>query len=802
MQYIQSPIATSPVTDVALEAASRFQRRHWLWALLVVVLATSIGVVVAPVQLRQQWSADTVESLPHIGLYDIEHDERGPSRRWTDGNAAIELPVEHGDGLLTLALHQPFAELSPTVHLTLDDQLAVGLASSAAPRQTHLLLPPALTSDGVVTLGLRNAAIQPPTEGRLLGLILERLTLSRIAAPIWLFGAQSLTIGLATLALAALLRRMGLGLPVVALALVLLCVALFGVGHGAASIATRWRVVGYTLAGGAVLSAGALLPTRSNRLDRAGLTVALAAGTFTLAMFWTMLSRPLWVDEQWRAYHASFGPDWWAELQASVDGPMAAGWLAVEIALTRLLGNTELVLRLPMALSLVGLLAVLYSLARCWLSPLAALLTALSFSFTTSVINYTLEMKAYTWEAMFTVLAVVLWLRYEAQPLTLNRGRWLAAFGIALCCICSLPTIFVAGPLGLLSVWRRGRPLGLRSLGAWLRPLVPLLIGGGLALAHLALFILPQSRLSSSSYWEANFLPGFAPATLWPFLATQTASYFPEAIAGARIGWLTPLQGQLLTALMTIALLFGLVAAFFDRAARALLVAVAGALCLQLIASSLRLWPFGNVRVNEFLDPLLWLLGALGIAWPLHLLRQPGRDAGRRPGRGVPQSGLALSLVCVGLALGAGLTWYTAQQTIQTYRMRDGVRYGDGMRSLVFDARRATTTDDIAVVIHPQAWKGWEYYMRFYDGYPGFIVRRPSVARSRSFFANDARLIDPAQIDGAAPNMWFMALQGSDGSAFVPMFTRLEQRGFCIRQSRNIEFTGVMWRVSRCQSAQ
>lgn len=248
----------------------------------------------------------------------------------------------------------------------------------------------------------------------------------------------------------------------------------------------------------------------------------------TLAIFWDALSRPLWIDEQWRAYSASFGANWWAELQTSLDGPIAAGWLAVEIGLTKLLGNTELVLRLPMALSLLGLLAALYT-ARRWLGPLAALLTALSFSFTTGVIDHTIEVKPYTWEAMFTVLAVLLWLCYQKQPPQTWRGRWLAALGIAVCCVCSLPTIFVVAPLGLLSAWElRGellrKPLTLRNLGCWLRPLVPLLVGGGVALARLALFILPQSQLSSSTYWEANFLPGFAPATLWPFSSPRMSS--------------------------------------------------------------------------------------------------------------------------------------------------------------------------------------------------------------------------------------------------------------------------------------
>lgn len=266
MQRVKSSIVAPAAPVAGLSTSAR--RRRWAGALLaVLVLVLIVWVVTAPVERRQQWSADAVNALPHIGLYPAEHDERGQPYHWTNGEASVELPVEPGMALLTLGLRQPLAESSPGVHVTLDDS-TLALPSSMAARRTHLLLPPVLTGDGTVTLGLRNAAVQPPDGVGPLGLIVERLALTRIAAPVRLFGAQSLTIGLAALALATLFQRMGLPLLALAVAMLLLCAALIALGHGAASVSARWRAVGSTLAGSAVLVAGALLPARTARQRR------------------------------------------------------------------------------------------------------------------------------------------------------------------------------------------------------------------------------------------------------------------------------------------------------------------------------------------------------------------------------------------------------------------------------------------------------------------------------------------------------------------------------------------------------
>jgi hypothetical protein len=49
-----------------------------------------------------------------------------------------------------------------------------------------------------------------------------------------------------------------------------------------------------------------------------------------------------------------------------------------------------------------------------------------------------------------------------------------------------------------------------------------------------------------------------------------------------------------------------------SRDGRALLVAISGALAGQLAGSLLHKWPFGYVRANPFLLPLLYLMAGIG----------------------------------------------------------------------------------------------------------------------------------------------------------------------------------------------
>src|SRR5258708_9117235 len=116
----------------------------------------------------------------------------------------------------------------------------------------------------------------------------------------------------------------------------------------------------------------------------------------------------------------------------------------------------------------------------------------------------------------------------------------------------------------------------------------------------------------------------------------------------------------------------GVVAAVRDVAGRALVVAASGALLLELLASAMQRWPFGLLRMNIFVLPLLYILGGIGVRWLAVMLRGPVRADGSRPmaatwSRGIGLGVAAAALVAAGAADGVA----TAHALAQTRELHD-----------------------------------------------------------------------------------------------------------------------------------
>lgn len=125
----------------------------------------------------------------------------------------------------------------------------------------------------------------------------------------------------------------------------------------------------------------------------------------------------------------------------------------------------------------------------------------------------------------------------------------------------------------------------------------------------------PQTLLLSYPYWQRYFVP-HRPGAAAGFLAEQLASYLPRLLTGAAQQADNSINAPFLHALPTwlavpaavagvAALTLGARSLLRTASGRGLLVATTGALALQAMASWAELWPFGFVRVNVFLVPLL-----------------------------------------------------------------------------------------------------------------------------------------------------------------------------------------------------
>ncbi len=279
---------------------------------------------------------------------------------------------------------------------------------------------------------------------------------------------------------------------------------------------------------------------------------------------------------------------------------------------------------------------------------------------------------------------------------------------------------------------------------------------GGCGLAHLALFVLPQSYLTTNPYWRNFFLTrdnaaGQLRTALWelPRNAFTAAMTRPDAQFGSPFTG-SPLLADpdhrlhvcvIVGALVCWAV--GLVVAVRGRAGRALLVALGGALALIGFASAAGRWPVGFVRANLFLLPLLYVLAGIGgsalLRSRLHrptlvpptpvrpTLPQTAESGPSRLWAGPGELGpgrviavlLAVAVVLFVLAAGA----VGAQRGRQIRASAAGPLLLGDMRELVAVQRRTAGPGDIQIVI-PGRWderqwyKAQQYYAHYYTGHP------------------------------------------------------------------------------------
>jgi hypothetical protein len=454
-----------------------------------------------------------------------------------------------------------------------------------------------------------------------------------------------------------------------------------------------------------------------------------------LIEFWLrhLLTRPFYYDEAWRAYNISLGPHFLSHLHASA-GPLALGWVGIEYAARLVFGNTEAGLRAPMFLGLPVLAVATYLLARRWLGTWMSLCVAALLLFNTWIINYALQLKSYSYEGIFAVAAIALYLLVQRAGLSPARLLGLYAL-LGLTCVFSLPNLFVVVPLlvlDLVRVLRSGQAVVLRIAGEAL--------AGVIALAHYLLFVRPQSGVAGIAF-QTRYAP-HEPAAFVRFVIDGVGSYVPLIVTGVAGGArsvgtpsyvLPPAAYYLLSAVLWVLLAAGVVAAARDTAGRALVVAVGGALLLQLIASAVHRWPFGMLRVNVFLLPLLYLLAGIGAVALARWLRGPLRGDGQWSvsvtwWRAIVAAAAGLALVGAGAA-GASATAHALAETSQLQTIP--TMFG-GVSDAVADARLEAHPGDLVIIRTNRStpeWYAapWLYYMLYYRGYPTAVAASPRI---------------------------------------------------------------------------
>jgi hypothetical protein len=510
---------------------------------------------------------------------------------------------------------------------------------------------------------------------------------------------------------------------------------------------------------------------RARRSLAASVLICAAVPTAVLISLWSNLTEPFWYNEQWRAYYIANPGNWFEALKG--DGaPFPAGWYFLERVTGYFFGTTELALRIPTAVFLPLGCVLLMLLARRWMPNWAAVVVALLGSFTGTLLSYATQLSEYQIDAAAVVAVVLL----HEIVWDFDRRGWrsarvyLAYGGIALACIFSTPAIFIAGPLLLLDVARalRGRRLDQRAGSAFAAGLV--------ILAHLKFFVIPQNYLRTSPYWDTQFVPrtgiGNQATFVWDGLKGFVTGIFTSSAQATGSGFILSARwSSALWVFFGLLLLLGVVEAARSVRGRVVLFALGSSLVLTLVAAYLRYWPWGFVRTNFYLIPLLFLLAGIGACRPVgfcvsRLTRASRSDSTRR--RSVPW---IVGTVAACAVLAAGVT-VAAVSEVGAYRQirasTTAPQYGEQIGSAVVAMQTRAQPGAAVVVSGVMAIPGWQYYQYEYTGKSTRSGRQVAVSHvdfttvhgSRSISALVAR-VNPDQIflyvplgtDGAEVNL-------------------------------------------------
>ncbi len=332
-----------------------------------------------------------------------------------------------------------------------------------------------------------------------------------------------------------------------------------------------------------------------------------------------LLRFPLWEDESFLA--SNFLDRSFANMLEPLAFHQVAplGYLWIELALVKLLGFTELALRLwPLVAGLASLFLFAH-LSRRLLKGGARLLAVALVAVSYPCIRYSAEAKPYGPDLFVSLVLLVLLVEWWRRPW---RSGWLWALAAAapVAVVLSHPSVFViASCVGLSGLVLIARP----KPKAWLAWLA---LATGSAGAFLLVYV-HSTRIQEAAelawmqeYWQKAMPPRHSLTQLLKWLAvTHTSDLIAFPLGGAR-------GASLLSALCAAA---GLAALYKRRRGGAVLLTLAP-LAANLLAAGLQRYPYGShVKFAMYAAPGLCMLIGLGGAAILAATQQTAARARR-----------------------------------------------------------------------------------------------------------------------------------------------------------------------------
>lgn len=534
--------------------------------------------------------------------------------------------------------------------------------------------------------------------------------------------------------------------------------------------------------------------------DISALVVLVAGFIAIVAALRRAIAQPLWFDEQWRAYFISVSTDWWHRLGQST-GPMAAVWYAFERAAVAVGGNGETPLRLTNIGWMLAMAVGMYALTRIWLGPLASLIVAALVMVNGDLLNFAVQLKPYNAEAAGVTisLAALFWARRGTRTPWRVLGFAVAAIGVLI----SMSAIFVIGPVLACFIvewaWRRreDRVLLIGSV------LIALIAG-----AHLKFWLMRQSAVTKGTYFDPNFAPHSSFSAFWRFTWDQTQTYVPNFVTGAYVlasrhlypVEITPTWHRTLTVVLSVLVVGGAVYAWRTYEGRVLVISTAAAFVLNLIASMLRLWPYGWIRTSLYVVPLLYLLAALGVRGALAVAarcRERYREA--RAGERVALTFGALASACVVVLAVFAMVASASVSVGIGRRVVPGptpAGYGRNLNAAVATVRQHADDHTAVVMVGSMALLGWQYYMYDQAHMPG-----RAVPLDRSLFLTQHGSAQITSLLAGHPDLtkvYYYVPLGTTGKGMAADTRLLTAAGFCQASRQNFRDSGLLAGFTRC----
>lgn len=514
------------------------------------------------------------------------------------------------------------------------------------------------------------------------------------------------------------------------------------------------------------------LPTL--QIHRFGTPLAFAATFIIPALaLWSLrpfLIAPMWYDEQWRADYISYAGGWIQGITADHVSSIALGWFVIERWSAELFGSTELSLRIPTTLFFLGTPPLLLLLVRRWMPLWSAFIVCLVASFTAGLVEYSIELKPYVVDFATIVLVLLLWEMARVQRMDNRFRRYLFSYlGIGIACLAGTATLFVIVPLLAvegLSLLRSRRLL-------WFIPPTSAALIAGTNL----LVMMHQNPPNEYAYWQGFYPPsGLIPEL--KFYWQGFASLIENGLAApATFGHLVHVVFVVVWATLLVA---GVVTVIALRRGVSLMVGLVGAVVLQAVAAAIKKWPFGYIRTNVFLPPLLVILAALGL---LGLVKGALAVASRRREHLTHRGSIGFRLpvvsaaLCVIVASGLGVSYEVASWrsfSDQPPAPQYGYQLQSAVRLIQEDAPRGAAV----IVAGSFAVNGWHYYLFEHAGHSS--VHTQIRSRDVMYETGNGAVAETMFVRRTRPSRVFLYVDfGSTGAQVQADVSRIAQAGYC-----------------------